>query len=227
MNVLAIAPHPDDLDFGCSGTIAKLADSGHVVEEVIVTDGSKGNKPGISQTELVKKRKKEQRRAAETLGVKQVRFLDEIDGEVKNTKSVRKKIVREIRRFRPDVVMSMDPSGPQFQNRFRSHRDHREVSVAVFDAVSPAAKNAAYFPDLKKEGYEPHHVDEVWFFGTRDPDKFVDITDFFEYKFQALKCHKSQQLDEDRVERTLLDWAREHADEVDGKYAEFFRVLPV
>lgn len=228
MKILAIAPHPDDIDFGCSGTLAKLADEGHHIEELIVTDGSKGNKPGLDHEVLVKRRQEEQRKSASVLGVDHVRFLGEPDGEVKNTKALRRKLVRQIRNFRPDIVISMDPANRRFINRYRSHRDHREVSVAVFDAISPAAKNPAYFPDLLEEGYQPHIVDEIWFFSTHKPDKYIDISPYFEQKLQALFCHETQQLDEEAVKQRLREWAIEAADGLDDtRHAEQFRTLPI
>ncbi len=226
MKYLAISAHPDDIDFGCAGTISKLVNDGHHVEELIVTDGSKGNKPGWPVEKLIERRKEEQRNAAEELGVDEVTFFEETDGEVQNTPELRKKLVRQIRRIRPDVVFSFDPSNRIYESRFVAHRDHRKVSVAVFDAISPAAKNPAYFPELLDEqGLEPHLVSELWFYGTHKPDKYIDIEDTIEDKINALCCHETQQLERDQIKRIVHERSREAAIQSGSEFVEAFRVL--
>lgn len=226
MKYLAISAHPDDIDFGCAGTISKLTNEGHKVHELIVTDGSKGNKPGLPQDKLVQVRKEEQRSAAEKLGVDQVDFLNEIDGEVKNTRALRKKIVRIVRQFQPDVVFSFDPSNRIYESRYVAHRDHRTVSEAVFDALSPAAKNSAYFPGLNdEEGVDPHLVAEIWFYGTHKPDKFIDIESTIEDKIDALCCHESQGLEREQIREMVHERSREAAIQSGSEFMEAFRVL--
>ena len=154
---LVISPHPDDLDFGCAGAIAKLTKQGNIVEELIVSDGSKGNHVvGFNGKKLAAIRKKEEEAAAKILGVKKVHFLNEIDGEVENTKSLRKKIVKAVRKIKPDIILSFDPSSLQFESVYRSHRDHRMVAEASFDALYPAIGNSAFFSELIQQGFLPH-----------------------------------------------------------------------
>lgn len=174
--------------------MAKLIQEGNKVEQLIVSDGSKGSHAiGIDGKRLKTIRQKEQRAAAKVLGVKNVYFLGEIDGEVENTKKLRKKLVEMIRTIKPDVVMSFDPGAlHRFDFPPRSHRDHRQVAEAVFDAVYPAVGNRSFFPELLKKKLFPHTVEEVWFFAPEKPNKLVDIKKFMDKKIKALLSHKSQ-----------------------------------
>lgn len=175
--------------------------------------------------------KKEEEAAAKVLGAKKVHFLNEVDGEVENTKSLRKKIVKAVRRIKPDIILSFDPSSLQFESVYRSHRDHRMAAEAAFDALYPALGNSSFFPELIKQGFPPHKAKEVWFFATPRPDKFVDISKTMHLKIKALQCHKSQIADmremERRVkERMLLEGiSANKARQGKMKYAEVFRVI--
>lgn len=220
---LVISPHPDDLDFGCAGTIAKLIKKRNVVEELIVSDGSKGSHlTRLNAKKLAELREKEQKAAAGVLGVKTVHFLREKDGEVENTKELRKKLVEIIRKTKPDVVLSFDPALREFENVYRSHRDHRQAGEAVFDAVYPAAGNASFFPEL---GLDPHVVKELWFFGTFKPTRIEDISKAIGLKIRALLCHKSQIKEPKAMEGHILKQARKMAKQKRMKYGEGFRVL--
>ena len=219
---LVISPHPDDLDFGCGGTIAKLTKAGNVVEELIVADGSKGShKVGFDGKKLAAIREKEQRNAARVLGVDNVYFLGETDGELENTKTLRKKLVAVIRKTKPDVVVSSEPSY-EFVNMYRSHRDHRVVAEAVFDAIYPAAGSASFFPELSKRGLKPHQIEELWFWAPSKANKSVDISRTLEQKIKALRCHKSQIGDMKGMEKRIREWAQQGKK---GKYVETFCVL--
>jgi len=219
---LVISPHPDDLDFGCGGTIAKLTKAGNVVEELIVSDGSRGShKVGFGGKKLAALREKEERAAAKALGAKRVRFLREKDGEVENTRTLRKKLVEAIRKIKPDVVLSSEPFH-QFENMYRSHRDHRVVAEAVFDAIYPAAGNDSFFPELLKKGLQAHHIKELWFWAPMKANKVVDITATLRQKIKALSCHKSQIADMKGMAKLIRDHARKGKK---GKYVETFRVL--
>ncbi len=203
-----------------------MADRGHSIRACIISDGSKGGDSDISTDKIVGKRKREQQDAAEILGVEKLHFFDEKDGELENTRSLRSKIVEKIREEKPEVVLSFDPANRAFENRYVAHRDHREVSRAVFDSVSPAAKNGSYFPEHLEKGLETHKVDEMWFFGSRKPTKRVDITDTFERKLEAILSHESQIEDLEELRKTV----ERKASKVGGdefEYAESFRVLEV
>ncbi len=146
---LAIAAHPDDLDFTCAGTTAKLVKEGKEVFYLIISDGSKGShKVKLSPKNLAKIRQAEQKRAAKVLGVKNVFFLGLRDGDIENTKFLRKKIVQIIRKVKPEIILSFDPASHSFDNPHRFHRDHRQTAEAVFDAIYPAAGSESVFPEL-------------------------------------------------------------------------------
>lgn len=224
--ILAIAAHPDDIDFGCAGSLAKWVDEGHHVEELIVTDGARGKKDHAGDVEdLVKTRRNEQREAARVLGVEDVRFMGITDGELENTKELRRKLVREIRAIRPDLILSFDPANRAFRNRFVAHRDHRQLSEAVFDAASPAAGNPTFFPEQLEERLSPHLIDAFLFFATRSPDQHVDITEHIDQKMEALTCHSTQVPDREWVEETIRPRAKENASGQPFAYAETFRRL--
>lgn len=226
MNFLVFSPHPDDLDFGCGGTLARMSDKRHRVEACIISDGSKGGSIELEGEKLVEKRKKEQRNAADILGIEELLFLDEPDGELENIRNLRRKLVEIIRERQPDVVLSFDPANRAFENRYVAHRDHREVSRAVFDSVSPASKNESYFPGQLEKGLETHKVDEMWFFGTRNPNKRVDITEAFDRKLEAILSHESQIEDTEELRKTVKRRASQAGGD-EFEYAESFRILEV
>lgn len=222
---LVISPHPDDSDFGCSGTVAKLVQEGNSVEYLIVSDGSKGShKVGFGGKKLAGIREKEQKAAAKLVGVQKVVFLGVVDGEAENTAQLRKKLVREIRRVKPDIVLSFDPSSLQFENVYRSHRDHRIVAEAAFDAMYPASGSSSFFPELAEQGFAPHQIQEIWFFATSRPTKWVDISSTLELKIKALCTHESQ-VDGAEFEALIRKRAAEDAKGRKMKYAECFRAI--
>lgn len=223
---LVISPHPDDLDFGCAGTVAKLTREGNRVEYLIVSDGSKGsNAADFDGKKLAAVRKREQENAARAVGVTRVAFLGEVDGEVENTKRLRKKLVEHIRKSKADVVLTFDPSSLQFESVYRSHRDHRQAAEAVFDAIYPAVGSPAFFPELLKQGLKPHQIEEIWFFASPRPNKVVDITHTIDRKLKALFSHTSQFKDEKELERLIRKRAAAEGRKKSMKYAEAFRVI--
>ncbi len=222
MRVLAFSAHPDDLDFGCSGTVAKWTKEGREVYYCILTDGSKGKLTKISDPKIIEIREKEQKNAAKVIGAKDVVFLREKDGELENTKELRKNLVKVIRKIKPDVVMCFDPANRSFDNFYRFHRDHRISGEVVFDAVYPDAGSDAFFPELTKE-YPPHKIKEAWFYATNNPNVFVDISETIDKKLEALKQHKSQITDFKDIEQRIKSWARKFGKKAKMKYAEGFR----
>lgn len=185
---LVIVAHPDDAEFLCAGTVARWCSEGWEVNYLLVTSGDMGSRdPEMTRERLQVVREKEQRAAAKVLGVRECVFLRYPDGFVEDTAELRGEIVREIRRLRPDVVVTWNP----FRNSF-THRDHRLTGQAALDAVYPLARNPLGFPEQLQEGLEIHRVNEVLLAGTDQPDYHVDVTDFFNQKIQALRKHKSQ-----------------------------------
>lgn len=222
--ILVIAAHPDDIEFGAAGSIAKWASEGAEVTFCLVTDGSAGsNQPDADLAELVRVRQQEQCAAADILGVKNVRFLGYKDGALQPTLELRRDLTRVIREIRPDRVLVQDPTTVFFQSFYINHPDHRAAGEAAVYAVFPSAGTRPIFAELLAEGLEPHDVAELYLDLTLAPDTFVDISDFIEQKIQALLCHKSQ-LDES-VAEMVKKWSAEAGEKIGVAYAEGFRVM--
>ncbi len=225
--VMVISPHPDDVDFGCSGTIAKWRRLGVDVTYVICTSGDKGTDLALEPEAVAAIRESEQLAAAKIVGVQKVVFLRLKDGELENNLELRLALVRVLRQYRPDVVLSMDPANVSFENAYVSHADHRAAALAAFDAIYPAARNRNFFPELLEERLLPHAVNRIYFFGTANPNTWIDISETIETKIAALGAHKSQvQGFED-----LSAWVRDRFGQLGKKkgiaYAEIFRQLAI
>lgn len=199
---LIIVPHPDDAEIGAGGTIARWIKESKKVVYVVCTDGGKGTRDrSLTAEALGMIRKSEQMKAANTLGVTDVVFLNYPDQELEDTAEFRRDLVREIRRYKPEVVVTTDP-----YRRYIYHRDHRITGQATLDAVFPAARTHLSYPDLLAEGLEPHRVREMLLFGAEEINYRVDITDTYDTKTQALKCHKSQYKQDDSP--SWFDWIK-------------------
>jgi LmbE family N-acetylglucosaminyl deacetylase len=203
-SVLVVMAHPDDAEFGCGGTIAKWAAAGKEINYVLCTSGDKGSSdPNIAPFQLARTRRVEQQNAAHALGARDVVFLPYEDGTLTNTLGLRRDIVRQIRRFKPDAVICQDPTMRFGGNRYLNHPDHRAAGDACLDAVYPSARDPHVFSELLVEGFEPHKVREVFMSTVQNPDIWIDITDCFERKLEGLREHVSQVGDrfEQMVER--------------------------
>ena len=188
--VMVVTAHPDDPEFGAGGTVAKFAREGKEVTYVIVTDGSKGSSDRTMTPErLVKIRQEEQQNAAKTLGVERVEFLGYVDGEVEDTRDLRRDVTRQVRRWRPDLIITQNPH--RTYNLYASHRDHRITAGVVLDCVYPLARDHMAFPELLPE-FEPHKVHDIYVMAWENPHVVVDITDTIDLKLKALACHVSQ-----------------------------------
>ena len=187
--VLVVAPHPDDAEIGCGGTVALLVRDGVQVHYLIATNGDKGTEdPALTNADLAALRDKEQRDAAAALGVHEVTILPNGDGELVDGRELLGEITRHVRRIRPDIVFTTDP----FRTGFYIHRDHRITGMVTMDAVFPFARDRLHFPEHHAAGLEPHKTAEIYFWGTEHPDVFVDISDTIETKIEATKLHVSQ-----------------------------------
>ncbi len=201
--VLVVTAHPDDSEFGAGGTVAKMARQGCEVTYVIVTNGNKGSADrAMTPERLVKIRAEEQRNAARTLGVERVEFLGYPDCEVEDTRDLRRDITRQIRTWRPDLVICQNPA--RTYNLGASHRDHRTVGGVVLDCVYPLARDHMAFPELLPE-LEPHKVREVHVMHWENPHLVVDISDVMDLKLKALACHASQFSDFAAVEKRVRE----------------------
>jgi len=187
-DVLIVAAHPDDAEFGAAGTVARWIREGRTVVYLLCTDGEKGTSDrNVSPESLAQIREREQLAAASVLGVSQVVFLRYPDQGLEDTPEFRKDIVRIIRKARPDIVVTSDP-----YRRYLWHRDHRITGQVVLDAVFPFARDHLAYPDLLDEGLEPHKVKEILFWASEEVNYRVDITATFDLKLAALRCHESQ-----------------------------------
>jgi len=187
-HVLVVTPHPDDAEYGVAGTVARWTNEGRTVVYVVCTNGDKGTSDReVKPENLIKIREKEQIAAANLLGVKEVIFLGYPDQGLEETPRFRKDIVKQIRRFRPETVVTADP-----YRRYIWHRDHRITGRVTLDAVFPYARDHLSYPDLLEEGFEPHKVKEVLLWASENINHRLDITDTFPLKLNALREHKSQ-----------------------------------
>jgi LmbE family N-acetylglucosaminyl deacetylase len=222
--VLAIAAHPDDIEAWCACTLARAIDAGATVRLLLVTSGDKGSSdPAATPAAVAQRREQETREAARLLGIAEVAFLRQPDGEVDNTRALRGDLVSYIRRWRPAVLFTHDPerSFPPYL----AHRDHRAVGRATLDAVYPLARDPLSFPDQRADGIESHTVGQVWLFATTQPDAYVDIAAGFERKIAARLAHESQTNDPDALRQGWQERAARVGAEVGLSMAEAFVIL--
>lgn len=186
--VMVVTPHPDDAEYGVAGTVARWVKEGKEIIYVVCTNGDKGTSdPNMKPEELAGIREQEQLAAAKLLGVREVIFLRHPDQSLEDTPEFRKEIVRLIRMYRPETVVTADP-----YRRYIWHRDHRITGQVTLDAIFPYARDLLAYPDLLEQGLKPHKVKEVWLWGSEDANHRINITDTFDMKIAALRCHKSQ-----------------------------------
>src|SRR5947199_1376819 len=229
--VLGVFAHPDDPEFSAGGSIAKLAKDGAQVTYVIVTDGSQGGEdPNQKDSELTAIRQREQRAAARVLGVKKVEFLGYKDGHLTADLKLRRDIVRMIRKYRPELVITHIPGRVLDAPMGGSHPDHLAVGEATMAAVYPDSRNPRAFRSLLKQGFKPHEVKEVWIPFWTQGDFLVDITPTLDRKLAALKKHKSQ-VAKPGQEWDVDKWVRKRHRDVGKKggyqYAESFKRITV
>jgi LmbE family N-acetylglucosaminyl deacetylase len=224
-SAMAIFAHPDDIEFSCAGTLARWARAGARVSYVLCTSGDVGiADDGMTREKAVEIRETEQRAAAEIAGAEEVIFLREPDGLLQPSLELRKKLVREIRRFRPEVVLLGDPTLLWAGDEYINHPDHRAAGIAAIDAVFPAAGQPHLFEELALEGLTAHKVRKVYANNWREGGVYVSIDETIDVKVAALKAHKSQMRDWD-VETNIRQWAAERAKGHEMQYAEIFRVV--
>ncbi|MEN4011551.1 MAG: PIG-L deacetylase family protein [Bellilinea sp.] len=224
-SAMAIVAHPDDIEFSCAGTLARWARAGARISYVLCTSGDVGiATPGMTREQAMHIREEEQRAAARVVGASEVIFLREPDGLLQPTLELRKKLVREIRRFRPEVVLCGDPTVVFASNTYINHPDHRAAATAALDAVFPAAGQPNLFEDLAAEGYSAHKVRKVYINAWENGDVFVNIDETIDLKIQALREHKSQMNGWDPAEM-IKSWATESAQGKEMVYAESYRVF--
>jgi LmbE family N-acetylglucosaminyl deacetylase len=186
-SALAVGAHPDDVEFGAGGTLAKWAAAGCTVHHLVCTDGSKGTwDVGADLTELVARREDEQREAARRIAgdhVGEVRFLRRVDGDLTSDRSTVGEVARIIRELRPEVVLGHDP-----WKRYRLHPDHRHAGWLVCDAIV-AARDPHFFPE---HGLAHHRPEALFLFEADEPNHVEDVSAFVDRMLAALEAHESQ-----------------------------------
>ena len=222
-SALVLFAHPDDAEFMCGGTTAKWARAGCEVHYVVCTDGSAGsNEKGARREDVAPIREREQRAAADVLGVKSVTFLGEPDGLLEVDPRTRKKVTREVRRIRPEVVVAPDPSRLWFAAGYINHWDHKQAGLLALTAVMPDAPTRVMFSELEDEGLEPYSIPNLYLSGN-EPDVYIDITETIDTKIEALAQHVSEEGE------AAAPWVRERAREIGEpagvEYAEAFKAF--
>ena len=237
VSAMAIFAHPDDAEFTVAGTIAKWTGAGCEVAHVVMTSGNAGtHDPGYTLESLARMREEEGRASARVLGIKDVVFLHHDDCALQPTLTVRRELVREIRRFRPEVVVCGDPQAWFYDDTYINHPDHRAAGTAAIEAVFPASEMELLWPE---EG-AAHTVQAVYIGATHAPNTWIDITETIDTKIEALKAHASQLSGWDPSGR-IREWGRSEAaaarartaspgsgdpgDATPPEYAEGFRVI--
>lgn len=224
---MVVTAHPDDAEYGCSGSVAKWCRMGWEVVYVLCTDGSKGSEDReITSKRLVEIRAEEQINAGKTLGLKTVEFLGYPDGYLEPTLDVRRDISRQIRKHKPDVLITTNPTRDLMSSGYVGHPDHFAAGEAALSAVFPSARDHLTFPELfSDEGLEPHKVREVWVM------TFGDGADFWnplteqdvDTSIAALKEHTSQVDDPDQAAKWMKQRRAELGKKIEANYAESFK----
>ncbi|MCJ7662158.1 MAG: PIG-L family deacetylase [Anaerolineales bacterium] len=224
-SALVVMAHPDDMEFSCAGTIARWSQAGSRVIYVLCTSGEVGiSDPDMTKEKAAEIREAEQCEAAKITGVQEVVFLREPDGMLQPNLELRKKLVREIRRFYPEVVVCGDPTVIFSGETYINHPDHRAAATAALDATFPAAGQPNLFQELEEEGLKAHKPRKVYVASWNQSDLYVNIEETIDIKVEALRAHKSQMRDWDPEPR-IKEWASERAKGKEMGYAETFRVI--
>ncbi|HKI54107.1 MAG TPA: PIG-L deacetylase family protein [Anaerolineales bacterium] len=227
-NILVILAHPDDPEFFCGATLAKWAQEGHHITYVLLTHGDKGfhdtTPADMTSEKLVALRKVEQNNAAKVIGAKAVHIMDNPDGYLVPDMDTRRIVVREIRRHKPDILVTCDPLN-LFAIYGINHPDHRAAGQVVIDAVFPAAGNKVFFPELLEEGFEPHMPKEIWCSLTSQPNTTIDVTETWDIKLQAILEHKSQMQNIEKLKERFKSRRTEDNTDENPRYEEKFRVI--
>ena len=227
-NILVILAHPDDPEFFCGGTLARWARAGHHITYLLLTCGDKGfnpfTQPDMTPEKLCALRHDEQNAAAKVIGAESVHFMENPDGYLIPDLNLRRDVVREIRRYKPDILVTCDPQ-TLFAIYGINHPDHRAAGQVVLDAVFPATGNLVYFPELLKEGFQPHMPKEIWCSLSMQPNTTLDVTDMWDIKLQAILKHTTQVQDADKLIERFKSRRTEDSTEENPRYEEKFRVV--
>lgn len=225
--ILVILAHPDDPDFFCGATLARWAKFGHHIVEYLFTCGDKGSHdPASKPLELAKTREAEQKAAARVIGVEAVNFFDYPDGYLVPSLEARKDVIRAIRKEKPEILVTSDPTNLIARPGSINHADHRAAGQIVVDAVFPGAGSPQFFPELLQEGYQPHAVKEVWLSIPENPNVTLDVTDYWDFKINALKEHRTQIGNPADLEKRMRERRTSFSSPAAPRYEEkFYRIV--
>ncbi len=224
--VMVITAHPDDAEFGCAGTIAQWVKDGATAAYILGTSGDVGiATPGMTKQRAAEIREAEAIAAAKVVGVEEVICLREPDGMVQNTMELRRRLVREMRRFQPEVVITGDPTMFFTPMGGINHPDHRAMDEATLDAIFPAVGQPNLFQELEAEGLQAHKVRKIYLTARGQGDVLVDIGETIELKIQALQKHVSQVGGWAELADRMREWSARIAEGTDMAYAEAYRVI--
>lgn len=226
--VLVVLAHPDDMEIVCGGTVKRLTENEIDVRLVVITNGGRGNKDRIDlkEEELAKLRLKEQIKGAKALGIKEgeILNLNLRDGDVNNSIENISQVVKHIREFRPDLIITHNPELFLIEYTKNSgwvnHRDHRAVGSITLDASYPYSRDYNFFPEQISEGLKPHYIHKLLLTDSYPNSLNIDITKYIEFKREALMAHKLG-LGEDNIDGFIED------DKVGDKYFERFRYIEI
>jgi LmbE family N-acetylglucosaminyl deacetylase len=223
-SALVIVAHPDDIEFGCAGTVARWVADGTSVTYALITNGASGSSdPEMTRERLTELRAAEQRAAAKVVGVERVELLGHEDGFLQPTLELREELVRLIRRVRPEVVVTTNPTTRYAGDFYVNHPDHIAAGEATLAAVIPGSDTRLAYPHLLDEGLEPVKLTAVWMIQSMDPNLVVDVSEVMDTKLESLHCHTSQMADDPTP--FVLGLARMMAAGRPFEYGEGFKVL--
>ncbi len=222
-NLLAIFAHPDDAEMACGGTLATFAKGGATVRLVCLTSGDKGSFDlSLAPSRVAGIRMAEARNAALHLGIDSIESYSIPDGEITESEDIRFKIVKDIRTFRPDMVICPDPTAVFFSGNYYNHRDHRTTGFLAMDCISPEAA----MPFYHKDAGQPHQVPTVLLSGSLEPDTVVDVSEGIDQKIKAVLAYESRvKQDSDYISEIIYDIAGRDGKSAGIEYGESFRKI--
>lgn len=230
IDIVVIAAHPDDIEFGTAGSVAQWIKQGATVTYVLITKGNAGsNEPDADLDALAQTRIDEQKAAADVLGVQRVIHLGYEDGTLQPTLELRRDLTRILRDLKPYRVVCQDPTTVFAGDNYINHPDHRAAGEAAIYATFPSSETRPIFPELLAEGYEPHKVSELYLNLSMNPTHFNDVTDVFEMKLDSLRCHVSQlgsgEDFDNGVRKFITERSQQAGERVGVGHAEMFKVM--
>ena len=224
--VMVITAHPDDAEFECAGTIARWVKDGATAAYVLATSGDVGiPHPDMTNGRAAEIREGEALAAAKAVGVDDVTFFREPDGMLENTMALRRRLVREMRRFKPEVVITGDPTMMFTPMGGINHPDHRAIGTAALDAIFPAVGQPNLFQELEAKGLTAHKVRKIYLTARGQGDVLVDISETIDLKIEALKQHVSQVGEWEGLADRLREWSARIAQGQEMAYAEAYRMI--